>query len=413
MAVNSLVPWDAYALLNAVAEQATGQKNLTAIDTSSFVSVGEKVLKTGYENTLNAISTVLARTIFSSRPYTSRLRIVYDTPERFGGQVRKIIPIYQGAEQSTDYNTEQNPNQLADNNSVDMYKIRSPKAVQVNFYGSKKLQKHITVYRDQLSMAFTNEAEFMAFMRFMMTGYANEVEILNEAKARALLLNAVGGISASGGTVVDLIEGYNKRNGTALTREEVLNKDNITSYMQYMAAQIKIWSGRLQDMSALNHVSKINGVAEPILRHTPKSMQKMVMYAPSFIEAESMVYSSLFNPSYLGIGSFEGINYWQSQETPTAINVTPVVLDADTLTAEKAGAATTYDYVLGMLYDVEFMGATPQFEYSSTTPFNSAGGYWNVYNHWRFNSWTDYTENAVLFILGPGGAPAAASKAVK
>ena len=45
----------------------------------------------------------------------------------------------------------------------------------------------------------------------------------------------------------------------------------------------------------------------------------------------------------------------------------------------------------------------PQFDYASTTPFNSAGGYYNMYNHWRFNSYCDYTENAVLFVLGAGG----------
>lgn len=54
-------------------------------------------------------------------------------------------------------------------------------------------------------------------------------------------------------------------------------------------------------------------------------------------------------------------------------------------------------------FDEEAVGVMPQFDYASTTPFNSAGGYYNMYMHWRFNSYCDYTENAILFVLGEGG----------
>lgn len=408
MAVNSWIPWDAYTLMNELAAQATGQKDLTAVDTSSFVSVGERVLRTGYENTLNSLGTVLGRTIFSIRPYTAKLRIMNATPERWGAATRKVIPLYDGAEASEDFNTEQNPTQLADGQSVDMYKIRNPKVLQLNFYGSKKLQKHVTVYRDQLSLAMRDEAEFMRLAELIMTGYANDMEILNEQKSRGVMVNAIAGASQSGANVVDLVAAYNTRNGTTLTREQLLNKDNITGFMQFLAAQIKVYSKRLTDQLATYHVSTVGDMSTPILRHTPKAYQRMLMYDPIFIEAESMVYSSLFTPSYLSIGDFEGVNFWQNPSDPTAINVTPVILD-ETSGEAKAGTPTNIPFVLGILYDVEFMGVTPQFEYSSTTPFNSAGGYWNLYNHWRFNSWTDYTENAIVFVLGDGGAPARTS----
>ena len=68
-----------------------------------------------------------------------------------------------------------------------------------------------------------------------------------------------------------------------------------------------------------------------------------------------------------------------------------------------ASESITIDCVIGFLYDIEFMGVLPQFDYSSVTPFNSAGGYWNEFYHWRFNNWTDFTENHILFIMGAGG----------
>ena len=87
MAVNSLNPQDAYTLINSVAKQATGRSNLVATDTSSFVSVGETLLRTGVENTLNAISAVFADTYFSNESYTGKLRTVEQTNVRWGAIV--------------------------------------------------------------------------------------------------------------------------------------------------------------------------------------------------------------------------------------------------------------------------------------------------------------------------------------
>ena len=397
---NLLTPGDVYALMNAVGSQATGRTDLSVVDTTTFASVGEIVLRTGTENTLNAISTVIGKTIFSVRPYKGKLESLRVAQQRWGGQVRKIINLYDEAEKSDDWNTDVSQNALADGNSVDMYKIRKPKAVQLNFYGTKVLQKHITRFRDQLSLAFHSEDEFIRFIDSVMVEFSNEIELLNEAESRATLLNFMAGISSMGLTEVDLVAEYNNEYGTQYTRAQLLST-YIESFMKFVAAEIKIYSSKLTDMSTLYHAN-LTGYNK-IMRHTPKERQKMVIYEPIFIKTQAEVYSGLFNPEYLNIGSFEGVNYWQSQSTPTAINVKPNILDVATGASKDADTAVNLDYVLGILFDEEACGVMPQFDYSSTTPFNSAGGYYNMYMHWRFNSYCDYTENAVLFVMGEGG----------
>ena len=397
---NLLTPVDVYALMNAVVSQATGRTDLAVVDTTTFASVGEIVLRTGTENTLNAISTVIGKTIFSVRPYKGKLESLRVAQQRWGGQVRKIINLYDETEKSDDWNTDLAQNALDDGNSVDMYKIRKPKAVQLNFYGTKVLQKHITRFRDQLSLAFHNEDEFIRFIDSVMVEFSNEIELLNEAESRATLLNFMAGISSMGLTEVDLVAEYNNEYGTQYTRAQLLST-HIESFMKFVAAEIKIYSSRLTDMSTSYHAN-LTGYNK-IMRHTPKERQKMVMYEPIFIKTQAEVYSGLFNPDYLDIGSFEGVNYWQSQSTPTAINVKPNILDVATGASKDADTAVNLDYVLGILFDEEACGVMPQFDYSSTTPFNSAGGYYNMYMHWRFNSYCDYTENAVLFVMGAGG----------
>jgi len=397
---NSLTPRDVYSLMNSIVSQATGQTSHAVVDTTSFVSVGETLLRTAPENTLNAISTVLADTIFSVRPYRGKLDSLRVSQRRWGAQVRKIVPLYKAAEASEDWNTDINGTQLDDGNSVDMYKINKPAVIQLNFYGTSVLQKHITRFRDQLALAFTSETEFVRFIDAIMTEFNNEIELLNENKTRLALINYMLGIHEMGLTEVDLVANYNSDNSTTYTRDQLLNT-YATDFMKYVAAQIKIYSSFLTEMSAKNHAN-LSAYA-PILRHTPKERQKMIMYDPIFIQAESEVYSGLFNPQYLDIGDFEGVNFWQSQDTPTAISGKPNILDVNTGKSVDAAAATGIDYVLGLLYDEEALGVMPQFDYSSVSPFNSAGGYWNIYYHWRFNTYNDFTENAVLFVLGAGG----------
>lgn len=397
---NTLTPRDVYQLMNSIVSQATGQTSQAVVDTSTFVSVGETLLRTAAENTLNAISTVLADTIFSVRPYRGKLESLRVSQRRWGAQVRKIVPLYSEAEASEDWNTDLNATQLDDGNSVDMYTIKKPKVLQLNFYGTAVLHKHITRFRDQLALASTSEEEFVRFIDAIMTEFNNEIELLNENKTRLTLINFMLGIHDMGLTEVDLVANYNNDYLTSYTRDQLLTT-YAADFMKYVAAQIKIYSSFLTEMSAKNHAN-LTGMA-PILRHTPKERQKMIMYDPIFIQAESEVYSGLFNPQYLEIGDFEGVNFWQSQDVPTAISGKPNILDVSTGQSATAAASVGIDYVLGLLYDEEALGVMPQFDYASTTPFNSNGGYWNMFYHWRFNSYNDFTENAVLFVLGAGG----------
>lgn len=400
---NTFQPQDVYELINSLVNQATGRTDLVATDTTTFTAVGETILRTGTENTLNAISTMVADTIFSTRPYRAKFESLYFPQRRWGDIVRKLVPLSLDLEASQDWNTNLNSQQLADGNSIDMYKIRAPKAIQLNFIGTKVLQSHITRFRDQLSQAFTSEAEFMQFINSVMTEYANQMESQKEARSRATLLNYMAGLYAqnSTGSVVDLTAEYNKKYGTEYTREELLTT-YLTSFMQFFVSYVNVLSDRLTDRTA-NYHANLTGY-QPIIHHTPKRFQRMFMYGPMFKEAEASVFSEIFHPMYLELGgNIEMVNYWQSQSDPTSISVKPNTLNVTTGESTD-GEEVNLDYVVGVIFDREACGVMPQFDYASATPFNSAGGYWNLFNHWRFNSVVDYTENGVLFYMGAGGA---------
>ena len=399
---NSFTPTDVYAIVNEIVSQATGQKSIAVVDTTSFVSIGATLIGTQHEaeKTLNAIGNVLARTIFSSRPYEGSLDILRASQEKWGAVVRKLIPLPSEAEESQDYNTDINPTQLADGQSIDMYRIKNPKVIELDFWGTKKLQAHITRYQDQLSMAFKSEADFVAFIDAFMIEFFNSIERMNEGRSRLVLANAIAGTYAMASDapscVVDLTAAYNAKYGTSYTKAQLLTT-YLESFLGFFVGTVKMYSKRLKDSTALYHA---NFTGKPdILHHTPKAMQKLIMYEPFFIDAETQVLPQVFHPDKLDIGEYEGVNFWQNPDTPEKIVCKPTYLDVATMDSTDAASAVTIDTVLGILYDVEFMGVFPQFDYSSVTPFNSAGGYWNEFYHWRFNNWTDYQENHIIFIM--------------
>ena len=82
---------DISAVLTAINKVATGEwQPIAIVDTSSFVSVAEATMRTGYDNLLNAISQVFTQTIFAVRPYRAQMRGLEKDGSAWGNHVRKI-----------------------------------------------------------------------------------------------------------------------------------------------------------------------------------------------------------------------------------------------------------------------------------------------------------------------------------
>ena len=99
---NTLQQNQIYTIINAINAQARTGGTLQAVDTSTFTTVAQTLLLSGYDNVMGAISQVLSKTIFSHRPYEAILDILYNDEIRWGNHVRKIVPLDWDAEQETD-----------------------------------------------------------------------------------------------------------------------------------------------------------------------------------------------------------------------------------------------------------------------------------------------------------------------
>lgn len=399
---NSFNVIDVYTLVNEVAKQATGRDDLSVIDTTSFVAVGQVLTGTqqAKETTLNAITQQVVRTIISSRATSEKLRIMTADEERWGGIVRKLITLPLDAEASENFNTDINSTQLANGQSIDMFKIKKQRVIQLNFYGSKSLQIHRTKFLNQLDVAFSSEREYMAFINGLAVEFRNDIVRLNDAKTRAVINNAIGA-SYINGNYVDLVGEFNNEFGTAYTRDQIF-QSHFQQFYQWTCAYIETLSDNMTDSSVLYHVN-LDGY-DKILHETPKSLQRMLLYKPFMTRAKTLVLPTIFNPSDLRLGDYDTVNFWQSKEEAEKVNVKPTYLDRATAAGVDASSAVSLDYVLGLIYDVEFMGVFPKFTTTASSPLNAAGLYINEFVHWLFNNWLDETENHQLMILGSGGS---------
>lgn len=388
MAVNDLTFNQLAGTLTAIVNQATGKSNLTPTNTSEFVSVAQVGLKTGYDPLATAISQVLGRTIFSMRPYSRKFKGLEVNEQKWGAITRKVVAIDKPFEADDRL-------ALTDGASVDQYRVNKPQALQTNFYGANVYQKSLTIYRDQLDTAFQSPDDFQRFLGMVVQNASDQIEQAHESTARATIANFVGGKKANdAANVIHLLAEYNAQSGQELDAQTIYQDANFASFARWMYSRIATIGGMMAERSTKFHQNLTN---TDIMRHTPVDEQRVFLYQPTLNQINSQVLSTTYNDNYLKIAKTEGVNFWQSINSPASISVTPMGLNADGTVS--ATAAQTVNNLFGVIADREALGYTTMSTWAANTPFNARGGYYNMFWHFTERYWNDFTENGVILLL--------------
>ena len=421
----SLTPRDCHALMNLLVKEATGQDaEIQVVDSSTFVSAGELVLSTGVDNVLNSLSLVLGRTFMAVRPYKAKLAIINAlNTDMYTNRMRKISFYSREAQASGDFNTQLYTNLAAgyDNgeNGVDAITgdpvstksmwVQNPAVpLEMNFAGQSTWEDSTTIYEYQLKNIFRSEEEFSQFAAGIMTEKGNDIESQKEAFNRMTILNHIAGVydldtasGAANGRVINLTKAFNDRFGTEYTSEQ-LRSTYLKDFLAFFVATFKLQSRYLTYRSSKYHWSPaktVGGTSYTLLRHTPYDRQRVMLYEPLFTEAEAMVLPEIFRPNYLDIDTqYEGVDYWQNINDPSAIDVVPAIPDVST-GVQTAGDEVELPYVVGMIFDADAIMIDYQLEAASTTPLESRKHFRNLWWTFSKNAINDFSENCVIFIM--------------
>ena len=387
MSVNTMTFEDASAILNNIRQQVTGQASLAPVNTAEFVSVGATLLQSGYDPVLNAITQMVTKTIFSIRPYSRKFGGIKVDSEMWGSIVRKLAVADKAWEANAEFD-------LVDGQSIDHYKVSKPDVLELKFYGAEDFAKHYTIFKDQLNNAFTGVAEFSRFMSMVVQNVSDMIEQNFESIARMIIAKYVGGKKVANNGVIHLLTEYNTEVGGSYTAVTIMAPANFGDFMKWVYARIATLTGLMTERST---EFQINVTGKPITRHTPYEYQKVYLYAKLLNDMNARVLADTFHYDFIEYADVEAVNYWQSIDTPMAIDVTPNYLDTDG--SIKTGAEQNITNLVGVIFDREALGYTVMNEWSATTPLNASGGYWNTFYHFLMKWWVDYSEKGIILLL--------------
>lgn len=422
---------DVYAIINAMVEDLSGQTaSMRAVDTSTFISCGELIMSYGKENVLNSLGLLIGRILIASRPYSGKFDLINAiSTGLYSHRIEKISYYSSKALPSGAFNTDlytnfadgftagENLDANGDPQSTKSQWEQNPiYPLTLFFGGSSTWQTCLTLYRVQLQQAFRSPDEFNEFVSGMLTQKQNDIELEKQAFRQAIALNHIAGVydlNAAGdmpGSVVNLTEAFNLRyygsDTTQYKTSEQLRSTYLKEFLGFMVATMKTYIKRLENASVNYHWTPekvVGGNSLALIRHTPRSKQKFFMYEPLWTESESMVLPEIFNDRLLKIENYEGIEYWQNENNPSAIEVYPSIPDTDstsgTFGTQIKGDKVELEYVVGMLFDEDACMVDFQLDDVATTEEEKRKKFVNQWYTFAKNGINDFTEKTILFIM--------------
>ena len=402
MSVNTLNFEQVSTVLTSIVQQATGQAVNTPTDTGSFVSVAQVALRADRDSVMQAISNILARTIFSIRPYTAKMAGLEMDTFRWGAMMRKLSiadtdweddPAY---EWPIFYDAGQTPPD-GEGQSIDRWVIKKPNILQTNFYGQSVYSDHMTITEDQLETAFTGPEQLGSFLSLLMTNLSNRLEMSNEGLRRGLICNAIGAIydENQSDRIIHLLTEYNTLTGLTLTAQTVYDPANFGGFVKWVYSRV----AQLTDLFTQNSVAfQTTITGKPILRHTPYEFQKVYLYSPFMRQMDARVLADTYHDNYLKYADVEAIPYWQSWDKMAQVDVTPSYVD-NTGTLVTPGSNVQVENVLGVIFDRDAMGMSILDRRVLSTPVNESGLYRNIWVHCKQRIVFDNTEKVAILLL--------------
>ena len=401
MGVNSLSFQQCSTVLTSLVKQATG-RDVVVSTTPDFISVAQTALSLPKDVIFNTLSDVLARTIFSIRPYDSRFTGLEKDLPTWGGYMRKLAIAEDDWSDSkayawpVAYDSSQSGHETGDGYSVDQYVINKRKVQQTNFIGQSVFQDHYTIFDEQLETAFRGPDEFGSFLSLMTTYMSNKIELAKDGIGTGLISNLIGTLLVENNSsrVVKLLTEYNSLTGGSYTSSTIFLPDNFGPFMKYCYGRIAAIANKFRALST-KYQTIIN--SQPIARHTPFDKQKLYILDDDRYAMESRVLADTFHDNYLALADVESVPFWQGIDTPDKVIVKPTYTNTSGVVT-TAGSAKTQTGVFALLFDTDAAGWAKV--HQNVLPArNVAGEYTNMWYNMRLRCFQDNTEKACVFLL--------------
>lgn len=395
-------------LLTEMYNQYTGRTSAQKLNFGQM----QNTFKMGFEmeddNLYQIIPTVLAKSVYSIRPYSRKLSGMVWDDQRYGNYIRKFTPIVNKSEVDND---EWNINvELAKPEASQDWKAGT-KPVKYDVLltiasGGQTFARKYTIYKNQINAAFDSEAGVAAYFSMLMTEFSNVYEIDLENRSRAQLANLAiiladaGKETPTSGNmckkeqVFHALTKYNAETGLAMTAKTIMNPADFRPFMIWLSAEMKTLKENLAVRGTRFHGDFTGKVVN---RHTDAADLRFYLVSKfgNYFEANG---SEFFHPEKAELGDYEKVTFWTDPSNPMQIKGSAEGVKTDGVTKFTLSNQTV-DNVLGIMMDIDTLGIVPVDQWSALEPLNARFGFRNGWNHYTFKTPVDFTENAILILL--------------
>lgn len=395
-------------LLKQMYNQYTGR---TSAQNLTFGQM-QNTFKMGFDreddNLYQIIPTVLAKSIYSIRPYSRKLSGMVWDAQRYGNYIRKFTPIINDSDIDND---EWNINaELAKSEESQDWKAGT-KPVKYDVLltiasGGQTFARKYTIWKNQLNAAFDSEDGVASYFSTLMTEFSNiyEIDLENVARAQlanlAIILADAGSEAPTTGNlcnknqVFHALTKYNTETGLAMTAKTIMNPADFRPFMVWLSAEMKTLKENLAIRGTRFHG---NFTGKVVNRHTDARDLRFYLVSKfgNYFEANG---SEFFHPEQAELGDYEKVTFWTDPENPMTIKGSAEGVNVDG-TSKFTLTNKTVDNVLGIMMDIDTLGIVPVDQTSAMEPLNARFLFRNGWNHYTFKTPVDFTENAILILL--------------
>ncbi len=423
--IKLMTPVGATSFINKIAAQRLGEEALSKIDTSNIVAVADLIYKTGMDTVIKDIYTLVGTMINKVRSYDGgKYASVMVDSDEFNNRMAVVKFYSDEAIETGSMNTDIHPNNIVngadpESDGRSQYKMKFSPVLEMFFDGGNTWSYQLpTRTEDEWYSYFRNPAEFASFFNGMMTEALNDLNYRKEGMAQAVVLNHMAGVyqmvqdgEMGPECLVDLIALFNKKCHTQYSRTEILT-EHLDDFLKIVAAKLDVDSRRLTNRSIKYHwnpTKVVGGKSYKLRQHTPYASQRGFFYGPLISEAETRVLPTIFNADMLknvvgkNTASAEMIDSWQALDTGDDFDGAKIHVEC-AIPTSNVKKEVELDFVFGMIYDEQAIKVVNKFEHSRSTPVHAVAGTIETYFTFFKNAIDDFTDNTILYILGPGEA---------
>ena len=370
-----------YSILNDVAKQTLGTEAIAVVDTQSFISLGDKVLKsdTDTENFLSKLTDRIAKTVYSVRNYTGINKNLMREPFDYGVIVQKIHVEMPEAK-------ENNAWKIGEQGYTPTYApVIKPTVSQKLFNKLSTWEIDVTIPDFMLKTAFLNESSMATFIDAIFTAMNNAMVMCVDNNANLIRANFIGNKihSAKPTQAINLLKEYNALTNSNLTVASCLRD---VDFLKWATMQISLWTKRMRVMSKLfneDSNSKFTSGEYLVL----DVLQDFASSTATFLQSDT------YHKELVALPMYNEVPYWQgSGETFAFADTSKISVKIDGTTEVTQGG------IIAVAYDYNAIGTTIN-EPRSTTERNNKDEYTNYYNKATIGCFNDLGENGIVFYI--------------